>query len=200
MHRRFFPILAGFGVLFAFATVDAGPPDPAQSTVPSILYEPGGLLNYEVVVRDAAGLAVSGAEVEITYPPAIASILCVCSFPSPTTAFTDANGVASFTLVAGGCIDPDSVGAAFEVRADAVLLASVGGVGPQVVDSTGKLPWQGWAPGGTCSVGLADAVYHASNIRIRQFNFCSDLDSDGRVSIIDAVLITQAIFEAHTCP
>lgn len=176
----------------------AGLPHAGNSTVPNVLYEPGGLLTYQVLVRDDADNPVNGALVQIVTPPAISLILCNCNFLNPLTDITDANGVATFQIQAGGCIDPDSVGAYFEVTADSIYLASVGGVSPDAVDDNGKLPWQGWAAG-SCQTSLADAVFHYPKISVRAFNFCTDLDSDNRISIVDGILMTDSILMGSGC-
>lgn len=177
----------------------AGQPHAGNSTVPNILYEPGGLLTYQVLVRDEASNPVSGAQVEIVTPPAISTILCACTFSNPLIDVTDVNGVASFQIQAGGCIDPDSVGAYFEVHADNSFLASVGGVSPDAVDDSGRLPWQGWSPT-LCQTGIADAIFHYNSISIRSFSFCTDLDSDGRISMLDAILMTDSVQIGTNCP
>jgi hypothetical protein len=188
-----------FGVTIS-TPIWAGPPNASYSTVPRVVYDPGGNLTYVVTVRDAAGTPVAASPVAITFSPAADAMLCWCPTQAhPVIAgMTDADGKATFNIRAGGCLDPMFVPMpAIEVSAGGIKLAQVAGVSSDAVDLNGRLPWQGWSGG--CQVTLADAVYHAGAIKLRSYRFCSDLDGDGRITLIDAVLITKPIKVGSNC-
>lgn len=202
--RRFLAASLMFVLVPALASgMATGIPDPDQCTVPTVVFDPDGTVPYVVQVRDTDGDPIAGASVEISVPAAVDAMICWCSgqVHPVISATTDANGVATFTIIAGGCIDPDSLGGpAIEVYASGVKLAEVGAVSPDAVDAFGLFPWQGWNPGGVCATGLSDAVLHNASIKIRKYSYCTDLDSDGRITLIDAVLVTKPIRLSYTCP
>jgi hypothetical protein len=157
-----------------------------------------------ITVRDGVGNPISGALVEIKFSASVDAMVCWCpgQVHPIITGVTDVDGQATFYIFAGGCIDPDSVATpAIEIIADAVKLAEVGAVSVDAVDAVGLFPWQGWAPaGGSCSIGLADAVQHVPALSLRRYSFCSDFDADGRSTLVDAVLATVPIRASYVCP
>jgi hypothetical protein len=196
----------GFFLLLALSCLTAvgfaNVPDAGMSVVPNVVYDPDGLLSYTVRVRDALGDPVVGALVEIVFSTGADAMVCWCpgqAHPVISTT-TNSSGDASVNIFAGGCIDPDSVSAPVEVLANSVSLAVVGAVSTDVWDNNGVYPWQGWTPGGYCTCGLSDAVAHNNPIKYRAYTYCTDLDSDGRVSLVDAVLVTHSITTGAVCP
>ena len=59
---------------------------------------------------------------------------------------------------------------------------------PDAADANAVLPWQGWDPEGQCSAGFSDAILHTPPFALGNYSFCSDLDSDGFVSLGDAIM------------
>jgi hypothetical protein len=196
------PALAALLGCLWWSSSFAGSPDPGMSTVPNVRYDPGGLYTYVVTVRDVLGAPVSGAAVSIVFSAAADAAVCWCSTQAHPiiNAVADTDGRATFEIHAGGCVDPAHFPVpAIEVFANAVKLAEVGGVSSDAVDAAGLFPWQGWNNGGTCVCGLADAVDHNAFIRFRDYSFCTDIDSDGKVGLLDAVFLTAPIKSSAIC-
>lgn len=195
-------LVVGITPLVFVSMVAAATPDPAHCTVPNVLYDPFGAFTYVVTVRDASDNPLAGVTVELDFSTAADTIVCWCpgQVHPIISAVTDSQGQASFNIHAGGCIDPAYVGPpTIDVYADTTLLADVGAVSPDAVDVAGLFPWEGWSTGGECYVGLSDAVQHAGPISIRSYSFCTDLDSDGRVSLLEAVYVTAPIQRGDYC-
>jgi hypothetical protein len=203
MGRSFLPaVTAALAGAFLAGTVHAGIPDPALSDVPNVVGSPGGTLAYQVRVLGSSG-PVEGALVRLAFSAEAEALLCWCSGQTrpEIDAVSDAAGVATFHIAAGGCLDPAHLSEPpVQVFADGILLAEVGLVSPDVVDNFGLHPWQGWNPGTSCSVGLPDGVAHTGPVKTGSYSYCSDLDSDGSVGLLDAVLLTVPIKTGAFCP
>jgi hypothetical protein len=190
------------GILWA-GVASAGLPDPDFSDVPNVLYTPGASLEYTVYVGSPDG-PVAGALVEIQFSEEAMALACWCSGQenSVIQGTTDGSGMASFFIGGGGCLDPDSLsGPPVAVYADGRWLAEVGCVSIDVVDNNGNYPWQGWTPGGgICSAGTSDAIIHTPPFSLGNYSFCSDLDSDGAVTLSDAIVATPGLSNGFSCP
>jgi hypothetical protein len=197
---RFFFLAATAGLLIG-SPARAGIPDPALSTIPNVLYAPGGSTPYTCTIVGSDG-PVEGAVVQIVFSAAAEAVLCWCNgeVPPEFALETDASGEATFFIAAGGCLDPaDFVDPPIEVFADGILMAQVGGVSADLVDGAGLKPGQGWDPVGFCTTGLPDAVYVTPPISFGAYDFCTDFDSNLVVDLDDAVFITPAISHGLTC-
>jgi hypothetical protein len=198
-------LIAGLVVALGAATAGAAGaaiPDPANSTVPNVVYNPSGGKEYKVIVRDGSNMPLSGALVRIIFSEEADTLVCWCAGQTHPSidATTDVNGEASFFISAGGCLDPGQFAVPpVTVYAAGVLLAEVGGVAADAVDGGGLLPHMGWNPGGSCETSLPDAVHHTPPIQLGLYSFCSDFNSDGAVNLEDAVFITDPISEGHFC-
>lgn len=115
------------------AMAAAAVPSPSNSTLdPCLLVCPSGDMTYHVLVRDFAANPVAGSSVVIDLCPATTVHLCP---PTPNDGYviaggcqvvktTDAQGVASFQIRAGGVWS----GAPVNVYADGVLMRSLSAV------------------------------------------------------------------------
>jgi len=188
------------GILGA-GIAEAGLPDPDYSNAPNVLYTPDASMEYKVYVGSPDG-PVAGALVEIQFSDEAMSLACWCAGQpvAKVQAVTDGAGEASFFLSGGGCLDPDSLSAPpATVYADGVWLAEVGCVSVDAVDNSALLPTQGWNPGGFCSAGTSDAIFHTAPFSLAIYNFCSDIDGDGSVGLSDAVLATPPLSLGANC-
>lgn len=180
----------------------AGTPDPALSTVPNVVVSPGGVMSYVVTVVSAQG-PVDGALVQLSFSTEAAGLVCWCQGQTQPLieATSDASGLATFNISAGGCIDPSLVSSppAVTVYANGFVLKEVGVVSVDAVDGSGLLPTDGWAPGGICTAGLTDATFHTPAIANGFYSFCTDINSDGACNLDDAVAITPGLSAGWTC-
>ena len=182
--------------------VASGVADPAQSSVPSVLINPDGSLDYIVTVRDTQGTPVSGSQVSIVISAAADALVCWCvSQEHPViTAVTDAAGNATFNIRGGGCVDPEELGSVpAEVFADEVLLAGVGIVSPDVLHGNRMPTSPGAVPCGTCDVDMRDSEWHLTVINSQANEFCGDVDGDGVTALGDAVLLTVPLAKSSVC-
>jgi len=188
--------------IVAVSVASAGTPDPSLSTVPNVLVSPGGIVPYNVTVISTEG-PVNGALVQLSFSTEAAGLVCWCNGQTQPMieGTTDASGIATFNVSAGGCVDPALVSSppAVEVYANGFLLAEVGVVGVDAVDGSGLLPTQGWDTGGVCTAGLSDASYHTPAISLGMYQFCTDLDSDGDCDLDDAVALTPGLKGGWLC-
>lgn len=202
LYRRQNGSLAGsllavglFGTLMAFSapsTVLGGVPDPALSTVPNVLAVPGGSVPYSVIIVGTSG-PLASATVTLVYSTAADTSLCWCTsqtHPS-MSATTNASGVATFNIAAGGCANPATIpgGVAVEVYVNSVKLKEVGQVSPDIINN--KIP--------PCQVTLADAVVFTPPISNATYGYCFDLNSDLSTSLADAVIATPHFSNASSC-
>jgi len=189
------------GVLTA-SVAFAGIPDPALSNVPNVITSPDGSLAYVVDVVGASG-PIDSALVQIIVGTEADGIICWCVGQTHPTieAFTNAAGQATFNIAAGGCVDSALVVTppAVEVFANGIKIGQPGVVSADVVDSNGTLAQGGWTPGASCAVSVGDAVYFTPFIANGTYGFCADLDSNGTVSLSDAVLVTPPIAFGASC-
>lgn len=184
-----------FGALIAMSspmTAVAGVPDPGLSTVPNVIAVPGGSLPYTVTIVGTSG-PLASANVTLVYTTAADTSLCWCTgqtHPS-ISATTNASGVATFNIAAGGCANPATIagGVAVEVYVNSVKLKEVGQVSPDYVNSTSP----------PCSVSLADAVQFTPPLAQAAYGYCFDLNSDLAVSLSDAVIATPHFASASSC-
>lgn len=195
-------LIAGLAVALGAAPAWATVPDAANSTVPNVTVQPTGSQEYKVVILDVGMNPVSGAEVRIVFSDVADATLCWCVGQDHPIlgATTDVNGEASFFISAGGCMPPgEYADAPAKVYADGILMGEVGVVSGDVVDGAGILPHQGWDPNGVCESGLPDAVYFTAPIQTGIYDFCTDFNSDGAVTLEDAVWITPPIQQGQNC-
>ncbi len=190
-----------FGLLSA-GTAAAGVPDPGLSTVPNVVVSPLGNLTYTVNVQGSGG-PIDSALVQLIFSDEADTLVCWCVGATHPVieAVTNASGDADFLISGGGCVDPSASvsGTIVEVYANGIKLSEVGVVSPDAVDNGGILPTAGWNPGGSCSVGLSDATYHTGPISSGAYDYCTDIDSDGAVTLTDAVVLTQPISAGDVC-
>lgn len=196
-------LLAAAVALVLPASVFAGIPDPALSTVPNILTSPDGTLEYVVTVVGAEG-PIDQANVEIVASTEVDGLLCWCVGQTHPTiqAFSNVNGEASFFIAAGGCVDPAVVTTppAAEVFANGIKIGEPGWVSPDVTDNSGNKPTDvGYNPAGSCEVTVGDAVYLTGPIANATYDFCADLNTTGDVSLADALLATGPIANGASC-
>lgn len=140
--------IAAFGLLAPIAR--AGVPSPGHSDVdPCLRVCPGGDMNFHVLVRDASGLPIAGAFVDIDLCACPGVTFCPYAGSEPYQVFggchavraTGPDGVADFPLRAGGLCS----GAAVPVHADGVLLATLTSVaspdqnGDAIVNATDRI-------------------------------------------------------------
>ena len=194
-------------------------PDPALSDVPAaITLSPGTIYDgnpigtYVVHVEGPIG-AVNGALVEVEVSPDADVLIGWCGNPYNQihpllTAFSDANGDASFTFYGGGCIDPDEFeGASFiaQVRANTIPLGQPYLTSPDAVNSQGRTATQteeSNCTGGSTEVGLSDAVYHTRPIKLAlPDEVCTKMTPpfDGPIEVVDAVFLTPYIKNSNIC-
>ena len=179
----------------------AAAPDPALSTVPNVVYDPGAHNAYRVTVMSVDG-PVPGAVVRLHFTSEAAPLAGWCSgqVHPDIDATTDASGVATFNIGAGGCLDPAALtNPPVQVFANGVLLREVGVVSVDAVDDTGNLPTQGWNPSPNVRVGVGDAVFHTGPLKTGAYSFCTDFNSDGTCNLTDAVILTPAAKVGWTC-
>ena len=180
----------------------AGVPNPSLSTVPNIVLTPDGSLPTTVIVVGDVG-AIDTALVQVVFSAEAAGIICWCTGQTEPLiqGLTNASGEVTFFVAGGGCVDPLDVGMppAVEVFANGILLAEVGTVSPDAVDPGGLKPTEGWNPGGICTPGLNDVVFHTAPIADGFYSFCTDLDSDMDCDLDDALLITPGLKNGVTC-
>ena len=69
-----------------------------------------------------------------------------------------------------------------------------------VVDGGGNKPTDpGYDPLGSCSVGVGDATYHTTPIVTAIYDWCTDFNSDGNVTLVDALAVTDDIVLSASC-
>jgi hypothetical protein len=200
MGFRILLVACAAGVLLA-GNAWSATPDPALSTVPNVVVEPGGSLAYRVTVVSVNG-PVPGAIVRLHLTSEGDGLLgwCTSQGHPDIDATTNGSGVATFNVAGGGCLNPAALSAPpVQVFANGVLLRQVGIVSGDAVDDSGKLPTQGWNPGVNLKVALSDAVFHTAPLKTGAYNFCTDINSDGACNLTDAVILTPPIKTGHTC-
>ncbi len=194
----------------------AGPcsvPDPGYSTVPNCLgISPDGSLAYTVTIAACNG-PIAAAAVQLRFTTVGDTLICWCAtVPGPRprvfSATTNANGVATFNIAAGGCIQynlaaiPGPLKFAAEVFADGIKYQECGTVSPDAVDAAGRLPTNTqslWDPAGVCATGLSDAVKHTTPLATATYNWCTDLNCDLVVGLSDATLLTPYLASSSSC-
>jgi hypothetical protein len=195
-----FLVVALVGLAFA-SPAFSNVPDPDFSIVPNIVYTGDATYPYTVTINSSTQ-PLEDVMVTIIFSPAADGLACWCSgqtHPS-ISAITDEFGEATFFIGGGGCLDPTRLGGLVaEVFADGFKMAEPGAVSPDAVDDSGLLPTSGWNPGGTCSSGLTDAVFHTPPLSTGIYEFCSDINSDGSVLLQDAVLMTPYLALGTSC-
>lgn len=199
--------------LFIASVAAANVPVPELSTVPECVpLAPNGGLTYRVTIVGTAG-PITSSLVEVRFITVADTLICWCT-PRPTPrppsfyATTNASGVATFNIKGGGCIQlglaaiPGAVDIAGEVYADAVKLQEFGVVSPDAVDPAGEMATSSpaWIPGGTCAVGLADAVQHTGPLASAAYEWCTDITCDGACGAADAVILTPYMAAGTSCP
>ncbi|TPW18038.1 MAG: hypothetical protein FD129_139 [bacterium] len=193
MITRQLPVLAVvLALLGVAANSAAGIPDPTLSTIPNVVASPGGLMPYRVTIVGLGG-PIASANVELRYAVAGDTSACWCIGqvrPIPI-AVTNASGIATFNVSGGLCLNPSLLpgGVAVEVFVNEIKLKEVGQVSPDVVA----------APGGTCEVGLSDAVSYTTFLATSSYSYCYDINSDGAVGLTDAVLFTTPASTGASC-
>mgnify|MGYP000240449255 CR=1 FL=1 len=194
MDRRF--KLAGLLSVVAFcaATVaSAGIPDPALSTVKNVIACPDGSIPYSVTIVGTSG-PINNALVELRYTANGNTGACWCTAQTHPiiSATTNASGIATFTIAGGHCLNPATIsgGIAVEVYVNSIKLKEVGQVSPDVVPGVTEPP---------CQVTLADATSFTTPLATSTFGFCYDLNSDGGVTLSDAILFTPPAANAASC-
>ena len=191
--------LVALGMLWT-AVARAGIPDPLLSTIRDIHYCPAGDFTYQCTIVGSQG-PIDQANVQLVFSGAADSKVCWRSSPAQThpivSATTNAAGIATFMIAAGGCINPAAVsgGVAVTVFANGFNMGNKAAVSPDAVDGNGKLPTDvGYAPGATCQVGLSDASFHTPALKGGPYAICTDMNGDGAVGLSDA---TTQIGRAH---
>ncbi len=205
MGRRYQLLLAALvaGVVMA-GVANAGIPDPNLSDVPEVVYAPGGGLQYMVTVNGSEG-PIDTATVQLVFSTEADGLIAWCTGQDHTnriiSAQTNASGIATFDIAAGGCIDPARVAATpvVEVFANGIKLAEVGCVSPDVVDANGVLPTDGWNVTTSTSVSLSDAGFHTPPVKTGVYEYCTDLNSDLSVDLADATILTPYIKGGNNC-
>ena len=205
MGRRYQLLLAAVvaGVVMA-GVANAGIPDPNLSDVPEVVFVPGGGLQYMVTVNGSEG-PIDTATVQLVFSVEADGLIAWCTGQAHTnriiSAQTNASGIATFDIAAGGCIDPARTAGTpvVEVFANGIKLAEVGCVSPDVVDNNGILPTSGWVVGGIAVVGLSDAGFHTPAIKTGGFEYCTDLNSDGAIGLDDASILTPWVKGGNNC-
>jgi hypothetical protein len=193
-------LLIAAGILWA-GVAHGGLPDPAFSDVPNVLMSPNATLTYTVMVGSQDG-PVAGAVVEIQFSAEAMTLGCWCQGqPNDVVqGVTDGAGEVSFNIAGGGCLNPAFLTEApAAVYADGRLLAEVGVVNVDAVDGSALFPWQGWNPGSMCAAGTSDAIFHTGPFSTAAYEYCSDLDSNGVVSLGDSILATPGLAGGAAC-
>jgi len=180
----------------------AGVPNPSLSTVPNVVISPDGSLDYVVTVVGDEG-PIDSALVQLVFSTEAAGLICWCIGQTEPLiqGTTGPSGEVTFLIAGGGCLDPDSVITlpAVEVFANATKLKEVGVVSVDAVDELQRLPTQGWNPGGFCTSGLSDGVFHTPPLKLGAYSFCSDINSDLAVTLADALLLTPGLKLGSVC-
>ena len=209
-----FLVSASFCLPFASALAQV---DPATSLIPECMtlspgprYAGNPIGGYRVVVNDALGAPVAGAEVTVTFTAGAAPLIAWCGGGGPPllTGFTAADGSIMFDILGAGCIDPLEATQACAIPAANVDVVGPGGVGgaftvpiscvrsPDVVnETTAQLPS---CPGtntcnnGRTSINLSDLVYHTYPIKVQAPDPCTKITPpwDGGVGLTDFVYLT----------
>lgn len=165
-------------------------PDPIPFTIPQVLASPDGSLAYQVSYVRLSG-PVPGLTVELRYMPAADAAVCWCPGQAHPiiSAVTDANGVATFHIRAGLCVNPDTVpgGIAVEVWIDGIKERERGQVSPEIVATA------------NCEVTLASTVLFTMPLATSSYGYCFDLNSDGQITLSDAILFTSPAANAARC-
>lgn len=192
---------------------DVGPCYELSSVPAAIPVTPNGSLAYSVRIVGTGG-PVSGVNVEVRFNTVGDSLTCWCDgspyvpgVPHAFAATTNAGGVATFHLAAGGCIEnqlaaiPGDKNFAAEVYANSCKLAECGIVSPDAVDNSGRVSTDSpvWNPAGVCAVGLADAVRHTSPLATATYSWCTDINVDHAVTLGDATTLTPYLAAATSC-
>jgi hypothetical protein len=195
----------------------ANVPDEGLSNAPACVgISPTGALAYRVTVVGSGG-PINASRVEIRFNIPGDTLVCWCNVtPDPggvpnTHSFfanTNASGIATFNIRAGGCIQrglaaiPGASDIAGEIFADNVKLNEFGTVSPDAVDGSGRLPTNTaslWDPAGTCATGLADAVQHTTPLSTAVYEWCTDINCDNAVGLADASILTPFLASAASC-
>lgn len=194
--------VAVIGVLAANVCF-AGLPDPALSTAGNVILSPNASIDYVVEVIGSEG-PIDTALVQIVFSTETDGLVCWCTgqvHPN-IEGYTNALGQATFNLAGGGCVDSSLVSTppAVEVFANGIKIAEVGVVSPDAVDGLGRVPTDpGYDPMGSCTVGVGDAANHTGPIVTSTYSFCTDLNSDGALTLADAVLVSEDIINSASC-
>lgn len=218
-------LLSGAGLLALFALVRAVLPEaPAHadttpcnwelSTVPrAIPISPDGSLAYSVRIVSTGGPVVNSS-IRIVFSTVGDSLICWCNgspwvpgSPHVFTASTNASGVATFHIAAGGCVEnqlasiPGDKNYAAEVFADLCKMQECGVVSPDAVDNAGRKSTDSptWNPAGSCATGLADAVAHTTPLANAVYSWCTDINADRAVTLGDATTLTPYLANAVSC-
>jgi hypothetical protein len=191
-------------------------PSPEDSTVPDVLtVTPDGTFEFQVIVESTTG-PIDGALVEIEFAPATDTLVAWCvGQDHPVISGTADDGVASFFVEGGGCLDQAELPAGFplvaQVRADGVLLANVSVNSPDIVnDSNGLRATEDGPPrdalgnncaGGTTEVGTGDAVEHTPAFSLGLTDLCSNFTDpwDDPVALVDIVVATPYLATGVSC-
>jgi hypothetical protein len=184
--------------------------DPAGFPV-AIPVSPNGSLAYVITIICDGRWAI-GSRVEIRFTHVADTLVCWCNSvpgPRPHSFFATTNnvGVATFHISAGGCIPyasaaiPGTLKYAAEIFADNVKMQECGTVSPDVCDAWGRRATSSpvWDPAGACGVGLSDAVYHTMPIGASAYDWCTDINGDQAVGLLDAAILTPYLAAATSC-
>jgi len=204
-------VVAALGLLVA-SVAAANVPVPELSTVPQCVpIAPNGGLTYKVTIVGTGG-PINASRVEMRFITVADTLICWCT-PRPTPrppsyyATTNASGVANFNLRGGACIQyalaaiPGSLDYAGEIFADGVKMQEYGMVSPDAVDAAGNMATSSpaWLPGGSCAVGLADAVQHTTPLASSTYEWCTDITCDKICGAADAVILTPFMAGGTSC-
>lgn len=200
-----------FGTFYVY-TDEPGFPNPTMSDVPTVAYSPSGTMAYTVTVRDINGAPVPGENVFVSLwdfhtDQHVREMVSFCDgWPGYALAVTNELGEATFNIEAGGCIDPYRIEhAPFEIVASAPTgglypLAMRGGVSSDAVNAAGRLPSDpAYVKPDPAHVGLSDATFHTEPLSSGLYEFCSDVDGDGAITLSDAVLLTEDLSYSASC-
>jgi len=203
-------ILAGLAAPAATRIADANTnfPVPENCTVPSgLVVSPDASLGYAVTVVGSLG-PMNGALVTLQIPTAADALVtwCVGQTHPEVQGVSDVNGQATFHIAAGGCVDAKRLhDVVYRIYADGILIGEgtqdVSGtiVSPDAVNGAGLLPTSAaYVPDGI-AVSLSDAVFRTNQIANATPDPCTDFNSDGVVSLADAVILTPFIVNAVGC-
>jgi hypothetical protein len=218
----------------AFSEAIAGTPDQAMSVFPDQLtlspgaqYPGNPIGTNQIVIKDAAGIPVQGANLTIRFPDSVGMIsLCPGNV---LNLLTDVSGTATFHLFGGGCIhaDPGAYGISQSCASDPGVVAPAyvdvryppNGLvftayiynitSPDVVNSSGHPP-RCDPRDNTCdliagtyiaSTSLSDAVYHTAAVKSGLLERCSKFIAPfhGPVGLSDATFLTPYIKSGSQC-